>query len=83
MARRERPGLILCDGLMPEMDGMSTLEAIRNDEELSGIPFIFVSGDELDGNRERAADLSAAAYLSKPFRKEQLLAAIADALADE
>ena len=37
LTRRERPALILCDGRMPEMDGMSTLDAIRNDEPLSGM----------------------------------------------
>ena len=82
VARHERPALILCDGVMPELDGMSTLEEIREDDELSDIPFIFVSGNEVDGSRERAGDLRADSYLSKPFRKEELLAAITDALAD-
>lgn len=76
MLREKRPDLILCDIMMPDMDGHSVLEVLKNDQFLSDIPFIFVSAmsdraDIRQGMSEGADD-----YLPKPFSADELLAAV-------
>ncbi len=75
-ARQERPDLILCDILMPGMDGHAVLEALRADEVTARIPFVFLTakGDWTD--LRAGMNLGADDYLVKPVRVEDLLAAI-------
>jgi PAS domain S-box-containing protein len=68
--------LIVSDAMMPEMDGLALLEAVRRDDALAGLPFIFLSaraGEEstVDGLRRGADD-----YLVKPFKAEELVARV-------
>ncbi len=76
MIREKRPDLILCDIMMPGMDGHSVLEIIKGDSAIDDIPFIFVTamGGRVDVRRgmyEGADD-----YLSKPFTPEELISTI-------
>lgn len=73
---KKRPNLILCDIMMPEMDGHMVLETLKKESALADIPFIFVSalGDRADFRRGMSA--GADDYLSKPFSADELLAAI-------
>jgi len=52
--RQARPDLILLDIVMPEMDGWQVAEAIRQDEEISGVPFYFVSAQDPPGLQPRS-----------------------------
>jgi signal transduction histidine kinase len=75
-ARRERPDLIVTDFMMPVMDGLTMLKALRADDQLRDIPVIMLSArneleDRLSG-REAGADV----YLGKPFSPRELEAAI-------
>lgn len=72
----KRPDLILCDIMMPDMDGHMLLEILRKDSALVDIPFIFVTamGDRADVRRGMSA--GADDYLSKPFSAAELLAAV-------
>jgi DNA-binding NarL/FixJ family response regulator len=77
LARREKPDLILCDIMMPALDGYGVLQALRENAETATIPFIFLTakGEKLDvrvGMNYGADD-----YLAKPVGHEELLAAIA------
>ncbi len=76
VARREQPALILCDILMPGMDGHAVLEALRADEATARIPFIFLTakGDLMD--LRNGMNLGADDYLVKPVLVNDLLAAI-------
>jgi DNA-binding NarL/FixJ family response regulator len=74
--REKQPDLILCDILMPDMDGRVLLDILRNDEQLSDIPFIFVTAL---GDRENMRGGMAAGaddYLAKPFSAEELITAV-------
>jgi DNA-binding NarL/FixJ family response regulator len=76
MIREKRPDLILCDIMMPGMDGHSVLELLKSDITFADIPFIFQTalGDRADvrrGMNEGADD-----YLTKPFSSEELVAAV-------
>jgi DNA-binding NarL/FixJ family response regulator len=76
LARDQRPDLILCDIMMPDMDGLSLLEALKGDTALTVTPFIFVTalGDRDDIRRGMSA--GADDYLTKPFSADELIAAV-------
>ncbi len=75
-ARRENPDLILCDVMMPEMDGHAVLSALRTDPAFATTPFIFLTakGEKMDVRT--GMNLGADDYLTKPTPREELLAAI-------
>lgn len=71
-----RPDLILCDILMPEVDGFAFHRAVSANEDLAGIPFIFMSAlNDLDHLR-KGMQAGADDYLCKPFSAEQLVATV-------
>lgn len=74
--REKCPDLVLCDILMPEMDGHTVLEVLRKEGALTDIPFIFVTalGERSDVRRGMSA--GADDYLSKPFSAEELISAV-------
>ena len=75
-AQEARPDLILCDILMPEMDGYSVLLALQSDARTAAIPFIFLTA-KADPPQVRAGmELGADDYLCKPVGKAELLAAV-------
>jgi len=75
-ARRENPHLILCDVMMPEMDGYSCLRALREDEALKSTPFIFLTAKGDRNDVREGIDLGADAYLTKPVVREDLLGVV-------
>lgn len=80
LARSEKPDLILCDIMMPGMDGYAVLKALREDKATATVPFIFLTakGERFDvrvGMNSGADD-----YLTKPVERDDLLAAIASRL---
>jgi len=81
-AREQRPDAIICDGLMPLMDGFQLLQALRKEPALSSIPFIFHSS-VYTGQREQdlARSLGADAFLVKPQTPDAILQAIRDVTA--
>ena len=76
MALGEQPDLILVDLSMPGLDGWGVLAELRADERTSGIPCVAVSASATAG-RETALGKGFNDYLSKPFRKQELLAMVA------
>lgn len=76
IARREQPDLIICDVMMPEMDGHALLTELRAAPETATIPFIFLTakGDKTD--MRNGMNLGADDYLTKPVCKADLLKAI-------
>ncbi|MGD1910112.1 MAG: response regulator [Rivularia sp. (in: cyanobacteria)] len=76
LANKEIPDLIICDVMMPELDGYGVLNALRRNPVTATIPFVFLTAksDRLDfreGMRLGADD-----YLTKPFTKDELLETI-------
>ncbi|SKB13652.1 Sensor protein [Planktothrix sp. PCC 11201] len=80
VAQKFNPDLILCDVVMPEMDGHGVLEALRKAPETKIVPFIFLTSkaDKLD--LRKGMELGADDYLIKPFTPKELLKAIATQL---
>ena len=77
----ERPDVILCDIEMPRLNGYGVLEALRQQPELSEIPFIFLTGRTARAEQRKGMVLGADDYITKPFRPEELIAGIAGVLA--
>ncbi|MDP2158060.1 MAG: response regulator, partial [Nitrospirota bacterium] len=79
IAKEQKPDLIISDALMPKMDGFQFLRAVKTDEALRHIPFIFYSA-VYTGYREAelAISLGAAAFIIKPKEPEELWNEIRD-----
>src|SRR5215472_1285867 len=81
MARQEIPALILCDVMMPELDGYGVIAALREDAATASIPFIFLTAKGEKPDIRAGMNLGADDYLTKPVAKADLLAAIRSRLA--
>lgn len=76
MAQREKPDLILCDVMMPELDGYGVISALRTNNETVTIPFIFLTAKGEKPDIRAGMNLGADDYLTKPVAKADLLGAI-------
>jgi CheY-like chemotaxis protein len=76
IARETLPDIILCDIMMPEMDGYEVLEELRKDPVTEIIPFIFLTAMGEKKDLRRGMELGADDYLTKPLQTEELLKAI-------
>ena len=76
MARREKPDLILCDVMMPELDGYGVLQALQADASLARIPFIFLTAKGEKDDLRSGMNLGADDYLTKPVVNADLVRAI-------
>ncbi|MEL6351399.1 MAG: response regulator [Cyanobacteria bacterium J06627_28] len=80
LAKQQRPDVIVCDIMMPDIDGYAVLSQLREHDFLLSVPFIFLTAKvEMDDLR-RGMVLGADDYLTKPCTVEQFLSAIATRL---
>ena len=75
-ARRGKPDLILCDVMMPELDGYGVLQALQADASLARIPFIFLTAKGEKDDLRSGMNLGADDYLTKPVANAELVQAI-------
>lgn len=80
LARSHSPDLIVCDIMMPDLDGYQVLSQIRQSPALAGIPFIFLTAKATMADLRWGMQLGADDYLTKPCTVAQFLAAIATRL---
>jgi two-component system, sensor histidine kinase and response regulator len=76
LAKKEIPDLIICDIMMPELDGYEVLNYLRSDETIAKIPFIFLTAKAERLDLRQGMELGADDYLVKPFTPQELLKAI-------
>lgn len=78
--RESRADLVLCDIMMPKMDGYSVLELLKRDSRFTDIPFIFVTA--LGGREAQRRGMCEGAddYLTKPFTAEELVETVVSRL---
>jgi CheY-like chemotaxis protein len=81
MAKKNLPDIILCDIMMPEVDGYGVLDAVSKDAKTQHIPFIFLSAKTEYKEIRMGMDMGADDYLTKPFEEEELISAIESRLA--
>ncbi|TND09267.1 MAG: Crp/Fnr family transcriptional regulator [Bacteroidetes bacterium] len=73
LARKVQPDLILCDIMMPELDGYGVLRAVNNIASLNQVPFVFLTAKSEKEDFRAGMDLGADDYLTKPFNGDDLL----------
>lgn len=76
MAQRQKPDLIICDIMMPELDGYGVLHILSKNEQTAAIPFIFLTAKTEKTDIRKGMNLGADDYLTKPFDDTDLLNAI-------
>lgn len=75
-ARREEPKLIVCDVMMPVMDGLEFTRQLKEDIATSHIPVVLLTARSLPEQREKGYETGADSYLTKPFSGQVLLSRI-------
>lgn len=80
-AKNSLPNLIICDIMMPELDGYGVLEQLALEPATRNIPFVFLSAKTEHKDIRKGMDLGADDYLTKPFDEQELISAIESRLA--
>ena len=76
VARKERPDLILCDVMMPELDGYGVVQGLREEAEFAATPFIFLTAKSDRSDVRIGMNFGADDYLTKPVVRDDLLSAV-------
>ena len=77
LALAEKPDLIICDLLMPELDGYQVLSTLRANPATAAIPFVLLTASAAPEEHQAGLQRGAAAFLTKPFHLDDVRAAIA------
>lgn len=75
-----QPHLIICDMMMPDMDGRVFLKVVKRSEALKDVPFLFLTAVRVGAEVQAAFEAGAAAFLVKPFPVARLVRTIRDVL---
>lgn len=76
LAKQSRPDLIICDIMMPELDGFGVLRMLGKNADTAAIPFIFLTAKAEKNDFRKGMNLGADDYITKPFDDVELLDAI-------
>ncbi|MER3435837.1 MAG: DNA-binding response regulator [Leptolyngbya sp. ERB_1_1] len=77
---QDLPDMIICDVMMPEMDGYQLVSNIRQDPKTSWIPVLFLSAKGQSQDRVKGLNIGADVYMVKPFEPEELVAQVESSL---
>ena len=81
LIRARRPDLVVCDLMMPVMDGIEVTRTIKGDPELRAIPILILSALKSEKEMEELRRLGAEAIISKPYDGKRLTAQVRELLA--
>src|SRR6188474_1549790 len=76
IAVKEKPDVIVCDIMMPELDGYGVLHMLRKNETTQAIPFIFLTAKAERSDFRKGMEMGADDYITKPFDDLELLKAV-------
>src|SRR5688572_5046674 len=76
LAQKEKPDLIICDIMMPVLDGYGVLHLLSKNPETAGIPFIFLTAKAERSDMRKGMEMGADDYVTKPFDDIELMNAI-------
>ncbi|HVG13577.1 MAG TPA: response regulator [Chitinophagaceae bacterium] len=76
VATREKPSLIICDIMMPELDGYGVLHLLRKNKDTENIPLIFLTAKTERSDLRKGMEMGADDYITKPFDDIELLNAV-------
>jgi class 3 adenylate cyclase len=74
------PDLVLCDVMMPELDGFGVLGELRTEPRFADLPFVFLTALDDRASMRRGMNMGADDYLTKPFTRDDLLEAVTSRL---
>lgn len=80
LARQHHPALILMDMMMPEVSGYEAISELKGDPATKDIVILGLSAKAMATDMERATDVGADGYITKPFRIAQVLSAVQEHL---
>lgn len=80
LAAEHRPDVIICDIMLPELNGYEVFNSLKADHLTSTIPFIFLTASAEKKEVAAGLQMGANAYIRKPFDPEELFKAIRDCL---
>ncbi|WP_139557910.1 response regulator transcription factor [Methylotetracoccus oryzae] len=72
----QAPELVVCDLVMPEMNGCEVLKALKGNPRTAHVPLVFLTASAAPSEREKCIELGASAFMTKPFHQTELLATI-------
>lgn len=78
--QQDTPDMIICDVMMPQMDGYTFVEHVRKDPRTSWIPVLFLSAKGQSQDRVKGLNTGADVYMVKPFEPEELVAQVESSL---
>ncbi|MGZ0017028.1 response regulator [Yeosuana sp. AK3] len=81
VAKKYQPHIIVCDIMMPELDGYGVLDSLSKNDITKHIPFIFLSAKTERRDVRKGMDMGADDYITKPFNEEELISAIESRMA--
>lgn len=81
LAKKHQPNIIICDIMMPELDGYSALKILSKSKLTKYIPFVFLSAKTERSDVRKGMNLGADDYITKPFSEDDLISAIESRLA--
>lgn len=76
MAVDHRPDIILCDIMMPGLDGYDVIRQLKENPVTAAIPFIYVTASGEKSEVKMAMELGASGYIRKPFEAKELMQAL-------
>ncbi|GAB4365636.1 MAG: response regulator transcription factor [Elainellaceae cyanobacterium] len=76
----DTPDMIICDVMMPQMDGYAFVEHVRKNPRTSWIPVLFLSAKGQSQDRVKGLNTGADVYMVKPFEPEELVAQVESSL---
>jgi DNA-binding NarL/FixJ family response regulator len=78
--KEDIPDLIICDVMMPEMDGYTFVQHVREDPKVNWIPILFLSAKGQSQDRVKGLNTGADVYMVKPFEPDELVAQVESSL---
>ena len=78
--RREKPALVLLDGMMPGKSGYEVCQAVRADEALAGVKILMLTAKGRDTDIAQGLGVGADGYVTKPFSTKELAARVREML---
>jgi len=79
----KKPDLILCDIMMPQMNGYEFLKIVKQEYQFTSIPFIFFTAYSEKKDIEKGLQMGAAGYIVKPFEPDELIRTIRKSLPEQ
>ena len=80
MIRRERPGIVFLDVMMPKMNGFDVCNMVKKEEPVDGIYVVLLTAKGQEFDKQRGVEVGADRYMTKPFNPDDILAIAAEVL---